>query len=184
MQRRAPPSRPGRDRAGAAWERYHGGVTILLYVLGVLALLAGLAGVVLPVLPGAVALWGGVWFIAWAGDFQLVGAPTLTVTGVLALLIIASDWAATALGAKAFGASRWAMAGAAIGLLVGLLFGPVGIVLGPVIGAVALELWKDPDLEKALKAGMGTLVGFLAGSVVKVMLAFLLLGVLLVGLLM
>ena len=158
-------------------------MTILLYVLGVLALLAGLAGVVVPVLPGAVGLWGGVWLIAWAGDFQLVGAPTLAVTGVLALLIVAADWAATALGAKAFGASRWAMAGAGLGLLVGLFLGPVGILLGPVIGAVALELWKDPDLEQALKAGAGTLLGFLIGSVAKVVLAFLLLGALLVGLL-
>lgn len=155
----------------------------LLYVLGALALLAGLAGVVVPVLPGAVALWGGVWLIAWAGGFQLVGAPTIAVTGVLALLMLAADWAATALGARSFGASRWAVLGSTLGLLVGLFLGPVGIVLGPVAGAVALELWKDPDLEKALKAGVGTLVGFLAGSVVKVMLAFLLLGSLLVGLL-
>lgn len=161
---------------------YHGGVTILLYVLGVLALLAGVAGVVIPVLPGAVALWGGVWLIAWAGGFQLVGAPTLAVTGVLALLIVAADWVASALGAKAFGASRWAVIGATLGLVVGLFLGPVGIVLGPVVGAVALELWKDPNLEKALKAGAGTLVGFLVGSVVKVMLAFLLIGALLVGL--
>jgi len=158
-------------------------VATLLYVLGVLALLAGLAGVVVPVLPGAVALWGGVWLIAWAGAFQLVGAPTIAVTGVLALLMMAADWAATALGARSFGASRWAVLGSTLGLLVGLFLGPVGIVLGPVAGAVALELWKDPDLEKALKAGVGTLVGFLAGSVVKVMLAFLLLGSLLVGLL-
>jgi len=157
-------------------------VNLLLYLLGVLALLAGLAGVVVPVLPGAAALWAGAWLIAWAGDFQLVGAPTLAVTGVLALLIVAADWAATALGAKAFGASRWAVIGATLGLLVGLFLGPVGIVLGPVIGAVVLELWKDPDLEKALRAGVGTLVGFLIGSVAKVVLAFLLVGALLVGL--
>jgi uncharacterized protein len=158
-------------------------VDILLYVLGVAALLAGLAGVVVPVLPGAVALWGGVWLIAWAGDFQRVGAPTIAVTGALALLMVGADWAATALGARSFGASRWAVLGSTLGLLVGLFLGPVGIVLGPVVGAVALELWKDPDLEKALKAGVGTLIGFLAGSVVKVVLAFLLLGALLVGIL-
>jgi uncharacterized protein YqgC (DUF456 family) len=157
-------------------------VQVLLYVLGALALLAGLAGVVLPVLPGAVALWGGVWLIAWAGDFRLLGAPTLTVTGLLALLILAADWAATVLGAKAFGASRWAAIGATLGLLVGLFLGPVGIVLGPVVGAVALELWKDANLEKALQAGVGTLIGFLAGSVVKVVLAFLLIGAVVIGL--
>lgn len=158
-------------------------MTILLYVLGVLALLAGLVGVVVPVLPGAVALWGGVLLIAWAGQFQLVGAPTLAVTGLLAALMVAADWVASALGARAFGASRWAVLGSTVGLLVGLAFGPVGILAGPVAGAVVLELWKDPDLEKALKAGLGTFIGFLVGSVVKVVLAFLLLGALVVGLL-
>ena len=41
-------------------------MSILLYLLGALAFLAGLAGLVLPVLPGALLLWGGVWLIAWA----------------------------------------------------------------------------------------------------------------------
>ncbi len=158
-------------------------MTTLLYLLGVLALLAGLAGVVIPVLPGALALFGGVLLIAWAGQFQLIGAPTLTVTGVLAALIVAADWVAAALGAKTFGASRWAVLGSTVGLLIGLLFGPAGILLGPVVGAVVFELWKDPNVEKALKAGAGTFIGFLVGSVVKVVLAFLLIGSLLVGLL-
>ncbi len=158
-------------------------MTTLLYVLGVLALLVGLAGVLVPVLPGPLALFGGVLLIAWAGQFQLVSTPTLVVTGLLAGLMVAADWVAAALGAKAFGASRWAMIGSTVGLLVGLFLGPLGLLLGPVVGAVVFELWKDPDLQKALRAGAGTFIGFLVGSVVKVVLAFLLLGALLAGLL-
>jgi uncharacterized protein YqgC (DUF456 family) len=163
--------------------RYHGRVPILLYLLGVLALLVGLVGVLVPVLPGALALYGGVLLIAWAGDFQRIGAPTLLVTGVLAALMVVADVVASALGARAFGASRWAVLGSTVGLLAGLPFGPAGLLLGPVVGAVAFELWKDPDLERALQAGAGTFVGFLAGSVARVVLAFLLLGALAVGLL-
>ena len=62
--------------------------------------------------------------------------------------------------------------------MVGLFFGLPGIVLGPVVGAVVLEDLKNPDLEKAAKAGAGAFLGFLAGSVLKAALAFLLLGVL------
>lgn len=156
---------------------------LLLYVLGALALLLGLAGVVLPVLPGSLLLFGGALLVAWAGGFTLVGWPTLTVVGLLAAVIWAVDWVAAALGAKATGASRWAVVGASLGLVVGLFLGPVGIILGPAVGAVALELWQDPDFEKALKAGLGTFVGFLLGSVVKVTLAFVLVGALVVGLL-
>ncbi|MCM2333648.1 MAG: DUF456 domain-containing protein [Anaeromyxobacteraceae bacterium] len=155
----------------------------VLYALGAVALLLGLAGVILPVLPGSLLLFGGALLVAWAGGFALVGWPTLTVVGLLAAVIWAVDWVAAALGAKATGASRWAVAGASLGLLVGMFLGPVGIIVGPAVGAVALEYWQDPDFEQALKAGLGTFLGFLLGSVVKVTLAFVLVGALVVGLL-
>lgn len=158
-------------------------MTIVLYVLGAAALLLGLAGVVLPVLPGSLLLFAGALLVAWAGGFALVGWPTLTVVGLLAVVIWAVDWVAAALGAKATGASRWAVIGASLGLLVGLFFGPPGLLLGPAVGAILLEYWQDPDFERAFKAGLGTFVGFLLGSVVKVALAFVLVGALIVGLL-
>ncbi|HET8733567.1 MAG TPA: DUF456 domain-containing protein, partial [Anaeromyxobacteraceae bacterium] len=108
----------------------------LLYVLGVVVLVAGVAGVVLPLLPGSLLLFGGALLVAWAGGFQLVGWPTLTVVGLLAIAIWAVDWVAAALGAKATGASRWAVVGASLGLLVGMVLGPVGLIAGPAVGAV------------------------------------------------
>lgn len=158
-------------------------MTTLLYALGALALLGGIAGVVLPVLPGSLLLFGGALLVAWAEGFTVVGWPTLVVAGLLSAAIWAVDWLAAALGAKASGASGWAVAGASLGLLVGLFFGPLGILLGPAVGAVTLEYLKDPHFERALKAGAGTFVGFLVGSVVKVSLAFLLVGAVIVGLL-
>lgn len=155
----------------------------VLYTLGVLALVAGVAGVVLPMLPGSLLLFGGALLVAWAGGFELVGWPTLAVVGVLAIAIWAVDWVAAALGAKATGASRWAVLGASLGLVVGMFLGPLGLILGPAVGAVALEYWRDPDFERALRAGAGAFLGFLLGSVAKVALAFVLVGALVVGLL-
>ena len=156
---------------------------IVLYVAGAAALLLGLLGVVLPVLPGGPLLFAGALLVAWAGHFRLVGWPTLVVVGLLAAAIVAADFLATALGARLSGASRWAVVGASLGLVVGLFFGPIGLLLGPPLGAILLELWRDPDLEAALKAGAGTLVGFLVGGLVKVLLAFALLSALGIGLL-
>jgi len=147
-------------------------VSILLYALGVLALAGGLAGLVLPVIPGALLLLGGVVLVAWAGEFQVVGWKTVAVAAFLTGLMLLVDWLSGLLGARAFGASRWAMLGAALGALVGLFFGFAGIVIGPVVGGIAFEYWKDPDFERAARAGVGVLVGFVAGTVVKVALAF------------
>jgi len=149
-----------------------------LYVLGVLVLIAGLAGIVLPALPGAPLLVAGVLLVAWAGHFQVIGWGTVIAAAILGALIWAVDVLAGVLGARAFGASRWAVIGSGVGVVVGLFFGIPGIVLGPAIGALAFEYWKDPDLAKAAKAGVGALVGFVLGTVAKVALAFVLLGLL------
>ncbi len=150
----------------------------LLYVLGAVALLVGLAGIVLPGLPGSLLLVGGVFLIAWAGNFAVVGWTTVAIAAVVAVAITAVDWLAGLMGAKAFGASKWAMVGGAVGLLAGLFFGIPGVLLGPAVGAFAFELVKDPNLKQAAKSGVGALLGFLVGSVVKVAFAFFLLGVL------
>jgi len=158
-------------------------VEVLLYLAGALALAAGLAGLVLPALPGAPLLLVGVLLVAWAGDFAAVGWGTVAGAAVLTGLMLAVDWAAGALGARAFGASRWAMVGAALGAVVGLFFGLPGILVGPIAGGIAFEYWKDPDFERALKAGAGVFLGFVVGSAVKVALGFALLGLLLLALL-
>ncbi len=157
-------------------------MSIVLYVAGAVLLAAGIAGLVLPVLPGAILLVAGVVAIAWAGNFTVVGWGTVAFAGAMGLAITAVDAAASVLGAKAFGASKWAIIGSGVGLVVGLFLGLPGIVLGPVVGAIAFEYAKNPDFERALRAGVGAFVGFLVGSVLKVTLAFVLVGVVLLRL--
>jgi hypothetical protein len=157
-------------------------VSIVLYVVGAALLAAGIAGLVLPVLPGAILLVAGVVAIAWAGNFTVVGWGTVAFAGAMGLAITAVDAASSVLGAKAFGASKWAIIGSGVGLVVGLFLGLPGIVLGPVVGAIAFEYAKNPDFERALRAGVGAFVGFLVGSVLKVTLAFVLVGVVLLRL--
>jgi len=149
---------------------------VALYVLGALSLVAGIAGLVLPVIPGAALLVAGVALLAWAGHLAVLGWGSIALAVVVAVLITAVDFGASVLGARAFGASRWALVGSALGLVAGLFLGLPGIILGPVVGAVVLEYARNPDFARAARAGVGTFVGFLAGSVLKVSLGFLLVG--------
>src|SRR5512133_1250206 len=155
---------------------------ILLYTLGAIALVVGIAGVVIPALPGSALLVAGALLVAWAEGFTRISGWTVAACGVIGVVIWAVDFAAAALGAKAFGASKWAVLGAGLGLLVGLFLGVPGIVLGPAVGAIALEYLRDPDFDRAMKAGVGAFLGFVLGSVVKVTLAFALVGVVVLAL--
>ncbi len=155
---------------------------ILLYVLGAAALVAGIAGVVLPAIPGSALLVVGAVLVAWAEGFTRVSGWTVALCAAIGVAIWIVDLAAGILGAKAFGASRWAVLGAALGLLVGMFLGLPGIVLGPAVGAIVLEYARDPNFERALKAGVGAFLGFVLGTAVKVSLAFVLVGVLVLAL--
>jgi hypothetical protein len=153
-------------------------MTIALYLAGFALVGLGLAGLVVPGLPGPPLLVLGVVLIAWAGGFQRIGWPTIGVTLLLAALMMIVDLAASLLGARKMGASGWGLAGATLGLIAGMFFGLPGILLGPPLGAFALEYAKDPAFKRAAKAGAGVALGFLLGTIGKLALAAMLVGVL------
>ena len=148
----------------------------LYYALAVILILVGIGGVILPALPGLPLVFAGMLLAAWAGDFQQVGWLPLVVLGLLTLLSVAVDIFATLLGAKRVGASRKALLGAVLGTLAGLFFGPIGLFVGPFVGALLGELWHGRELRKATTVGLGTWLGIVVGTVLKLGLAFAMLG--------
>lgn len=150
---------------------------IVLWLLAGLLIVLGLAGLVVPILPGIPLVFAGLVAAAWAEDFAYVGGATLAILGVLALLSYLVDLLASAFGAKRFGASPRAVVGAALGALVGIFLGLPGIVLGPFVGAVAGELSRHGSLRAATHAGIGATLGLLFGALLKIALAFAMVGV-------
>lgn len=148
----------------------------LYYVLAVVLILVGIAGVVLPALPGLPLVFVGMLLAAWAGDFQQIGWGILVVLGLLTVLSVGVDVFATLIGAKRVGASRKALLGAVLGTFAGLFFGPIGLFAGPFVGALLGELWHGRELGQATKVGLGTWLGIVVGVVLKLGLAFAMLG--------
>jgi uncharacterized protein YqgC (DUF456 family) len=154
----------------------------LLWTLAVLLILAGLAGTVLPALPGTALVLAGIVLGAWIDDFAHVGAGTLAVISVLAVLAWVLDYVAGLLGAQKAGASRQALAGAALGTVAGLFLGLVGVLFMPLVGAAIGEYLARRDERHALRVGVATWLGILAGLLAKVVLAFMMIGIFVVAL--
>jgi uncharacterized protein len=145
--------------------------TQIMYVLAIVMILVGLIGTVLPALPGLPLMFCGMLLGAWAGDFKEVGIWTIVILALLMLISVAVDFLATMLGAKRVGASKKAMVGATLGTFAGLFFGPIGLILGPFVGAVAGEMIDGKEWRAATKTGFGTWLGLALGTALKLTLA-------------
>lgn len=155
----------------------------LWWLLSVALILAGLAGTVLPALPGTALVLAGIVLGAWIDGFTRVGPWAVGAVVVMAVLAWVLDYVAALLGARRAGASRQALIGAALGTVVGLFMGLVGVLFMPLVGAAAGEYLAQRDQRQAMKVGLATWLGLMAGLLAKVVLAFMMIGVFIVALL-
>jgi uncharacterized protein YqgC (DUF456 family) len=152
-------------------------MTTLLWVLAVVLICVGVAGVVLPALPGVVFVFGGILLAAWIDDFTRIGVTTVVVLGVLAAIAFVIDYVASAAAAKKAGASKQGLIGAALGTVLGIFTGFIGLIFMPLVGAAIGEYIAQRDAVKAGRIGVATWVGLLVGTVLKLAIVFTMLGV-------
>ncbi len=157
---------------------------IALYVLAALLMLGGLAGAVLPALPGIPMIFAGIWLAAAVDGYRHLGLWWLIGLGVLGGFGVAVDFIAGALGARRVGASRQAIWGATLGTFAGLFFGVPGLLLGPFAGALAGELLAGQSVLRSTHVGVGTWLGLLFGTLVKLVVSFAMLGLFALGMLL
>ena len=140
----------------------------VLLISAVILLALGLLGTFLPVLPGPPLAWAGLLCEYFIPD-STMSIPVLVITFATAVIITILDFAFPAIQTKKSGGTKYGTWGSTIGLIVGLFTGPWGIIIGPFIGAFIGELINDPDdREKALKSAWGSFIGFLSGTLMKI----------------
>ncbi|MGH7326151.1 MAG: DUF456 domain-containing protein [Candidatus Rokuibacteriota bacterium] len=123
----------------------------------------GLVGSVVPWMPGPLFILAGAVLWAFATDFAEIGVGRLAILAALAVASFLLNFIVGALGARRYGGSRWAVVGALVGAVVGFFFGPLGLLIGPVLGAIGAELLRGADLQGGVRSGFGALVGVLLG---------------------
>ncbi len=139
---------------------------IALLVIAFILMLIGIIGCIVPGLPGTPIAYAGLWIaqITERVDFNW---QFLLVWGIVTVVISALDYIVPAWGTKRYGGTKWGVWGSTIGVFVGLFAGPWGVILGPLVGAVIGELLGGKAAQEALRAGWGSFVGILFGTVLK-----------------
>jgi hypothetical protein len=143
----------------------------LLLTAGIFLMIFGLIGCLVPVLPGPPLSYLGLLLLHFSrfGDFNKI---TLIILALVTIAVTIADYLVPVWGTRKFGGSKYGMRGATIGLIIGLFLGPVGIILGPFAGAFVGEMIFKDDIKYALKAGFGSLLGFLTGIGLKLAASF------------
>ena len=152
-------------------------MTTLLWIVAVALVIVGLVGTVLPAIPGVPLIFIGVLIAAWAEQFQRISGVTIGVLAVLAVIGVAIDYVAASASAKRAGATRAGIIGAALGTVAGIVTGLWGLLFMPLVGAAIGEFISHRDALRAGKVGVATWVGLLVGTVVKIAIAFTMIGV-------
>ena len=139
---------------------------IALLVIAFVFILIGFIGCIVPGLPGTPIAYAGLW-IAQASDRVDFSWQFLLIWGIVVVVISVLDYLVPAWGTKHYGGTKWGVWGSTIGVFVGLFFGAIGVILGPLVGAIIGELLAGKELQAALKAGWGSFVGILFGTILK-----------------
>lgn len=143
-------------------------MSIIGMVIAIILFIAGILGTVLPALPGAPLIWLGMLIYGFFVKFSNLPWTFYLGQGLAVVLIFLIDYLAGIWGVKRYGGSRAAVWGSVLGGLLGVfLMGPFGLIFGPFLGAVAGELYQKNSPGKAFQVGIGTLIGFLGGTVLK-----------------
>ncbi len=149
---------------------------IALYLLATALIIGGLIGSVIPALPGLPMIFGGVWLVAAVDNYRHIGLWWLLLIGGLGTAGVIIEFIASTLGAKRVGASRLALWGASLGTLVGMFFSIPGLLLGPFIGALLGELASGTGVLRSAHVGVGTWIGLLFGTLLKLVISLMMVG--------
>ena len=139
---------------------------IALLIIAGLCMLVGIIGCIIPGLPGTPIAYVGL-LIAQVTERVDFSWQLLLVWGIVTVVVSVLDYVVPAWGTKQFGGTKWGVWGSTIGVFVGLCFGALGVILGPLVGAVLGELLGGKATSDALKAGWGSFIGLLFGTILK-----------------
>lgn len=150
---------------------------LMISILAVVAGIIGIAGSILPGLPGTPVSWVGLLILyIWGNGTNAAGDPmslkTLIVWGVIVAIVSIVDYVVPMYFTKVTGGSKYAERGAMAGLILGIIFTPVGMILGSFLGAFLAELYYTRQgAGQALKAAIGSFLGFITGTGLKTIVA-------------
>ena len=138
-----------------------------LIVTAIILLIGGIAGCIIPFLPGPPLAYGSL-ILLQLSSYKPFTEKFLVIWALVTILVVVADYYIPIWGTKKFGGTKGGVWGATVGLVFGIfLFPPAGLIIGPFIGAFIGEIINNQDTNKAFRSALGSFIGFVTGTVMK-----------------
>ena len=145
-------------------------MVIIIDILAIIAAIAGIAGCLIPAIPGPPLSYASILLLYLFNnqDYEITGR-FLIIWIVLVAAATIFDYVAQPYLTKVTGGSKLAVRCSIAGLIAGMVFfPPIGIIVGPFIGAFIAEyIVNKKPLKNSLAAAGGAFLGFMLGTGMK-----------------
>ncbi len=143
-------------------------IYVIIFISLILIIL-GVSGSIIPFIPGPPLAYIALIILQIGLEPPPFSISFLIIFGILTLISSTIDNILPILGAQLYGASKYGIWGAIIGMIIGtIFFPPLGMIIGILIGAVTGELIAGKHYSKALTAGFASFVA----SIIVIILRF------------
>ena len=143
----------------------------ILWIIVIGLFMLSFVAIFYPVLPSVTAVWGGFLVYHFLIDSTRLSTFFWVAMVLLTLILLVADLFASSISVNKFGGSKLGERGATLAVIVGtFIFPPFGIIVLPFVVVLLLELIQRRPLIEAIRASIGSLVGFLSGQFAEAMI--------------
>jgi uncharacterized protein YqgC (DUF456 family) len=148
-------------------------LTVIILIAVIILLLLGFGGSLLPGLPGPPISYSSVFLLFLHPEAKHnINSNWIISLGVIMLIITVLDFFLPVITTNFFGGTKAGARGSNIGLVVGFILSfftfAFSILIGPLIGAYVGEVMAGNNQEIAFKSALGSFLGFIGGTFVKI----------------
>ena len=143
---------------------------IIVLLIAVLLSLTGIVGAIAPALPGPPLSFASLLMVYFTCP-GTISTELLIWMLVLTIIVSVLDYVAPIWLTKVGGGSKAAIWGSTLGLIAGLFFMPIGLIVGPLAGAFFGEMTNNSSVGKATRVALMSFVSFLLTTGAKLILS-------------
>lgn len=147
--------------------------TVLSWIL----IVGGFATIIFPIAPSIPTIWFGIFLYAISHNYATISQNFLLIVSLISVGTIILDYTLSRSGVQKLRAGPWGVLGAVIGGIGGALINPIfAYLIGPLVGAITIELLRGRDQVYSYQSGNYTVVAFMGGTIIKLLAAIAMIG--------